>query len=170
MAIANGTTHHGPGATGSVALPLYTAFSGPGDLSQPADLRIWPSASKAAPKVVVIFVPGNPGLVDYYLEFLSTIHSRLDRDAPVSVYAIGHLGHSGTLVPSTKDVLYPISKSWGGKPCPSLDDQVRHKVAFVDWVRGQVPQETKVVLISHSVGSYICSKVRSVPFQLADED
>ncbi|KDE07896.1 hypothetical protein, variant [Microbotryum lychnidis-dioicae p1A1 Lamole] len=60
----------------------------------PADLLKWPSTDPStAPSTVLLFIPGNPGLVHYYTSFLSTIHRNLDQTKS-TIYALGHLDHS----------------------------------------------------------------------------
>lgn len=135
------------------ALPLRTAFVHPKFM--PSDLRIWPCRGPA--RLAVVFIPGNPGFVDFYNDFHSSIHASLGDEAVV--YAVGHLGHSADYPVSWRDAFWPLTKPVGAKPCPSLDDQVRHKVAFIDWV-AEKHRDAPVVLISHSVGSFISTKVR----------
>jgi hypothetical protein len=36
---------------------------------------IWPAATQA--KTILLFIPGNPGLVEYYTSFLQGIHKSL---------------------------------------------------------------------------------------------
>jgi hypothetical protein len=37
---------------------------------------IWPATTRA--KTILLFIPGNPGLVEYYTSFLQGIHKALD--------------------------------------------------------------------------------------------
>lgn len=36
---------------------------------------LWPSSNRA--KTILLFIPGNPGLVEYYTSFLQGIHSKI---------------------------------------------------------------------------------------------
>lgn len=44
-------------------------------------------------------------------------------------------------------------------PLPSLQDQIDSKLDFLDKLRPQFSPDTKVVLIGHSVGAYICKEM-----------
>lgn len=56
----------------------------------------------------IVVVPGNPGLVDFYTEFVE--HLWQEHQGRYTVYALGHAGHG----------VDPA-----GAPICSLDDQVR---------------------------------------------
>ncbi|CAI0462808.1 unnamed protein product [Linum tenue] len=80
------------------------------------------------PTVHVLFVPGNPGVVSFYKEFVESLYA-----------AIGHIAHT--------------KKNWEQGQLFSLQQQINHKVDFLS----QELQETKVpiVLVGHSIGAYI---------------
>lgn len=112
-----------------------------------ADVVEWPTAS---PSLVLLFICGNPGLVDYYSLFLSTISSSLPC---ATVYGIGHLGHS---VRNTSDKL------------ATLRDQVDHKIRFVDELNRKYQfkeSKVKLVLVAHSIGSWISLEVNHATHQ-----
>ncbi|KAM0789049.1 hypothetical protein ACM66B_003112 [Microbotryomycetes sp. NB124-2] len=107
----------------------------------------------AGPSTIVLFVPGNPGLVGYYTLFLSRIHQDLG-PKDTSVYAVGHLGHS-----PAHEV-----RRWTSRGAATLDEQVQHKIDFVDSLTkeydiGLEQGNTKLVLIGHSIGSWISMQV-----------
>lgn len=128
----------------------------------PYDLLHWPSSPatngvpSTKPSIVLLFIPGNPGLVSYYTGWLSSIQSHLPSTA---VYAIGHLGHS----PSS------ATFAWTPKGAASLQDQVEHKVAFIDELSkthnfGPGKDQTKLVLLGHSIGCWIaCEALKLRP-------
>jgi hypothetical protein len=108
-----------------------------------ADVIKWSAANDV--RVVVLFICGNPGLVNYYSLFLSTISSSLPSAA---VYGIGHLNHSTSIK--------------AGDKVATLRDQVDHKIRFVDQLDQQYKfreSQTKLVLIAHSIGSWISLEV-----------
>lgn len=108
-----------------------------------ADVVKWSAVNDV--RVVVLFICGNPGLVNYYSLFLSTISSSLPSAA---VYGIGHLNHSTSIKP--------------GDRIATLREQVDHKIRFVDELDQQykfTQGQTKLVLIAHSIGSWISLEV-----------
>ncbi|GAA96146.1 uncharacterized protein L969DRAFT_43732 [Mixia osmundae IAM 14324] len=112
------------------------------------------------PDLIVVFVPGNPGLVDYYTDFLTTVADLTNprkspkggRNLKTDVIAISHLAQATSPLSSLA-----YSAILSGK-LPTLADQVDHKIACIDRVHGLFPK-AKIVLIGHSVGAWICCQV-----------
>ncbi|KAK4055463.1 hypothetical protein OIV83_000009 [Microbotryomycetes sp. JL201] len=134
-----------------MSLPVETVQYG--RRGHPADILHWPSQADTPSRTVVVFIPGNPGLVHYYRSFLSKIHRDLSPQL-TTVYAVGHLGHS-----PAHEV-----RRWTSRGAASLDEQVQHKIDFVDKLRenldiGLRETDTKLVLVGHSIGSWISSQV-----------
>ncbi|KAJ3298734.1 hypothetical protein HK104_010372 [Borealophlyctis nickersoniae] len=94
-------------------------------------------------KGVVIVVPGNPGVIQYYETFMAEIVA--ESRGEVDVVAPQHLGHSTAI--SHDGVKY------------TLEDQIKHKVAFFDEVVRRYPAGTPIVLVGHSIGSYMAIQV-----------
>lgn len=143
-----------PSIASHLALPLVSAFAG-------AQSLWWPAASSAAPKVVLLFIPGNPGISSYYIDFLQSIYTAQSLSgASIEILSVSHRGHA--LLPIVGD--NPI---WGSNVLnanqarkgygTSLQDQVRHKVAALDVVRKMYPdrEKTKIVLVGHSIGAWM---------------
>lgn len=92
------------------------------------------------------------GLIDYYTSFLSSLHRDLPDD--VEIIGLGHEGHSPEHPLSARDAL------GFGRGLPSLQDQIDRKIDFIDQLRARkVNKPTKIILIGHSVGAYICQEV-----------
>lgn len=110
-----------------------------------------PSPSPVPLRVVVLFIPGNPGLPHFYTPFLTALQAALPA-GQCAAYALGHLGHS----PSA-------ARIWSGRGVVGLDEQVDHKVAFVDEIKGTYglgrEDGPRLVLIGHSIGSWIICQV-----------
>ncbi|CAN0847386.1 Lipid droplet-associated hydrolase [Linum grandiflorum] len=89
------------------------------------------------PTLHVLFVPGNPGVVSFYKDFLESLYGSLRGTATIT--AIGHIGHT--------------KKNYEHGKLFSLQQQINHKVDFIS----HELQETKVpiVLVGHSIGSHI---------------
>ncbi|XP_065341255.1 lipid droplet-associated hydrolase [Cloeon dipterum] len=94
-------------------------------------------------KDLIFIITGNPGLTSYYEEFIDLLHE----ETKIPVWAVSHAGHE------FEDKI----------PCPkenpdlyNLEGQVEHKVEFI---KRYVPNDVKIHLIGHSVGSYIILKM-----------
>ncbi|XP_036608557.1 lipid droplet-associated hydrolase [Trichosurus vulpecula] len=107
--------------------------------------------TKDSPKLLFLMITGNPGIPIFYAEFAKALYLRLQKHYPV--WVISHAGH----VSAPSDV--KVDEEGPEDPSPrKLDDvfglagQVEHKLAFL---RRRVPATLKLVLMGHSVGSYI---------------
>ncbi|XP_060196492.1 uncharacterized protein LOC132625893 isoform X2 [Lycium barbarum] len=89
------------------------------------------------PKFHVLFIPGNPGVVSFYVDFLESLYDLLDGTA--SVTAISHVGHT--------------EKNWEHGRLFSLQEQTDHKMNFIEHELQDA--EVPIVLVGHSIGSYI---------------
>lgn len=101
------------------------------------------------PSFHVLFIPGNPGVVSFYKEFVERVYEMLEGSA--SITAIGHIGQT--------------MKNWEQGKLFSLQEQIDHKVDFIK----QEIQTTEVplLLVGHSIGSYISLEVfRRTPEQI----
>ncbi|KIJ46409.1 hypothetical protein M422DRAFT_29264 [Sphaerobolus stellatus SS14] len=107
-----------------------------------AHARWWPCSTESPLRTIAFFIPGNPGLIDFYNPFLSVLHRKF-KDQGLAILAHAHLGHSPHLMePETT----------------KLQHQVEACVEVVDEIMATWP-DVKIVLIGHSVGSWISSQV-----------
>ncbi|KAF8498005.1 hypothetical protein JB92DRAFT_2817469 [Gautieria morchelliformis] len=106
-----------------------------------AHVRWWPCMSTEV-RTVVLFIPGNPGLIDFYTPFLSALHDTFQHDG-LAILAHAHLGHT----PHVK-VLKTMS----------LLHQVEAVLETFDEIRACWP-DIKVIIVGHSVGSWIATQV-----------
>lgn len=116
--------------------------------------------SDAAPKrALIFFIPGNPGLVEYYRRFLDIIRKRLNE----------HTSHTGTQYYLSGASLAGFDVSCGSRQTPakseslplSLKNQVEDVYARLQStvarlraendIKGDLP----VVVIGHSIGAYM---------------
>lgn len=93
------------------------------------------------PTLHVLFIPGNPGIVTFYNDFLESLYALLGGTA--SVTAIGHISHS--------------SKDWKHGQLFSLQEQIDHKIDFI--VHELENNNTPVILVGHSIGSHISIEI-----------
>ncbi|KAL0316062.1 UNVERIFIED_CONTAM: Lipid droplet-associated hydrolase [Sesamum radiatum] len=93
------------------------------------------------PALHVLFIPGNPGVISFYTDFLELLYESLGGTA--SVTAIGHISHS--------------EKNWESGRLFSLQEQIDHKISFIEQELQDV--EVPIVLVGHSIGSYISLEI-----------
>ncbi|XP_021665079.2 uncharacterized protein LOC110653649 isoform X2 [Hevea brasiliensis] len=92
-------------------------------------------------KLHVLFIPGNPGVIAFYKDFLESLYERLGGVA--SITAIGHISHT--------------KKDWEHGRLFSIQEQIDHKV---DFIRHELQiTEVPIILVGHSIGSYISIEV-----------
>ncbi|XP_025605382.1 uncharacterized protein [Arachis hypogaea] len=94
-----------------------------------------------APIMHVLLVPGNPGVILFYQDFVEFLYDQLEGNA--SITAIGHISHT--------------RKNWEHGRLFSLEEQINHKV---DFIREELQKnEIPIVLVGHSIGSYIAIEI-----------
>jgi hypothetical protein len=88
--------------------------------------------------------PSNPGIPEWYIEFLSIIR---ERSTPgLAIAACGHIGHA-------HDLQQPVSSS-----SLSLGSQIEAHVAVLEDLHELFPS-ARFVSLSHSIGAYISLRV-----------
>ncbi|CDH53121.1 upf0554 protein c2orf43 homolog [Lichtheimia corymbifera JMRC:FSU:9682] len=101
----------------------------------------WPAREETT--TVLLFIPGNPGLIEYYAEFLECIHAQASPN--LEIFAVSHLGVSTGDDPNA---LY------------SFQDQIDHKIECFDILKKRYSaDDTKFVLMGHSIGAYLAVEV-----------
>ncbi|KAG9103659.1 hypothetical protein FRC06_009030 [Ceratobasidium sp. 370] len=123
-----------------------------------ADVEWWPSSNiqgdqpasgGAMPEVVLLFIPGNPGLVEFYTEFLEDVHHTINNEGtPLAIFVRGHIGHAPGLLPTKNN-------PWS----TGLDSQVTSTIELYDSIRDAYGLNVKIVLAGHSVGAWIVTQV-----------
>ncbi|PVI07711.1 hypothetical protein DM02DRAFT_608793 [Periconia macrospinosa] len=103
---------------------------------------------------IIYFITGNPGLIGYYRNFLTHLYGLLSTDTiRVHIYGRSLSGFEVDPVKATKHA-----------PPYSLEDQILHStIALEEQVRKiqeeDSSQDTRVILMGHSVGAYILLEV-----------
>lgn len=123
--------------------PLPTSFP-------PTDTLYYPATRDAPTAPLLLFLPGNPGLINYYRNFLSTLHSL---HPYLTILGASHAGFTPT-APSTR---HSASWAWQWGPGPwGLSPQVVLKRALLEHAVAHLSGERRrVVLMAHSMGAYL---------------
>lgn len=102
---------------------------------------------QSRPDALILVIPGNPGVVGFYATFMQTIYRAFNSRFPV--WAVSHAGHCAP--PDHMDMVADASLA-AELDVFGINGQIQHKLAFL---RKNVPRETPLVLIGHSIGCYI---------------
>ncbi|XP_047390782.1 LOW QUALITY PROTEIN: lipid droplet-associated hydrolase-like [Sciurus carolinensis] len=99
------------------------------------------------PKLLIFIIPGNPGFSSFYVPFAKALYSLTNKCFP---------GHA--LAPKDTKILTASEDANAQeiKDIYGLHGQIEHKLAFL---RTHVPKEVKLILIGHSIGSYIALQI-----------
>lgn len=98
---------------------------------------------------ILIFIPGNPGLVDYYQTYLGLVQRRFPK---LDIWCISHAGFS-----TAHDGVRQKVETYY-----NLEDQVEHKFRIVrDLIskKRNPTQNVSLYFLSHSVGSWILQRL-----------
>lgn len=96
-------------------------------------------AEEPVSDITLVVVPGNPGAIEFYVEFITELFHLLEQR--YSIVGVGHAGHAPQQL--NGDAIY------------TLQDQIRHKIDYLDSFGGK----SRFVLMGHSVGAYISLQV-----------
>ncbi|PSN38471.1 Lipid droplet-associated hydrolase [Blattella germanica] len=97
---------------------------------------------------IILLITGNPGLADYYIPFLTKLHSQLG----IPIWAVSLAGH--VLPPAPSDQRLP---SWDKDPeLYNLNGQVKHKMLFIE---KYVPPHLRMIMLGHSIGAKMIIEV-----------
>ncbi|XP_046406483.1 lipid droplet-associated hydrolase [Ischnura elegans] len=101
---------------------------------------------------VVLVIPGNPGITDFYVDFMEKLHSKLG----MPVLVVSHAGHD--IIPRLMDKPPQLK---GNHELYDVAGQVKHKK---DFICKYLHNEVKINLVGHSIG---CKMILDL---LKDED
>ncbi|KZV15138.1 hypothetical protein F511_34643, partial [Dorcoceras hygrometricum] len=87
------------------------------------------------PTFHVLFIPGNPGVISFYTEFLESLFELL--------------GGKACVTGKKRLNFFP---NWESGRLFSLQEQIEHKISFIEHV---FQDASPIVLVGHSIGSYI---------------
>ena len=107
---------------------------------------------------ILVFIPGNPGLCEWYIPLFSKI---LEAIGPgYTVRGASYVGHS--IHPKQINVeieqndsdtnIPPKTLAW------TLDGQVHHKITYMDKISKEFPQG-RFILVGHSIGCWMVKRI-----------
>uniref|UniRef100_A0A7M5VE20 Lipid droplet-associated hydrolase n=2 Tax=Clytia hemisphaerica TaxID=252671 RepID=A0A7M5VE20_9CNID len=105
---------------------------------------------------VIVVIPGNPGAIEFYDRFMENLFQY----CKLPIFGISHAGHN--LIPSKSSLVRRVYKELNpnikssDKHVFTLEEQIEHKLAFI---RQYIDPNKKIILIAHSLGSYITLKM-----------
>lgn len=97
---------------------------------------------------LVVLIPGNPGIIEYYEDFLLEIYNRFQGN--IHVCGISHAGHDEVW---KNPMAPPPNENW---QLYGLEGQVRHKLEFV---KSFVSSSRPLYLVGHSIGAYMALRI-----------
>ncbi|KAL7594545.1 hypothetical protein Lser_V15G28663 [Lactuca serriola] len=102
------------------------------------------------PRFHVLFIPGNPGVVSFYTDFLESLYEQMGETA--SITGIGYISHS--------------EKDWEHGRLFGLKEQIDHKINFIQQELQTI--EVPLILIGHSIGSFMSLEIyKRIPEKVA---
>ncbi|PCH33924.1 hypothetical protein WOLCODRAFT_94475 [Wolfiporia cocos MD-104 SS10] len=115
----------------------------------------WPSSGDD-PSTILLFIPGNPGLIEFYVPFLTSVHEK--SQGRLAVLAHAHLGHSPTI---------PDGDVFKDTSTIGLTTQVQSAIEAVDTVSSSFPR-SKIAIAAHSMGCWVtCQVLKARPDAVA---
>jgi hypothetical protein len=115
--------------------------------------------SPSASPYYIFFLPGNPGLVEYYAKFLSLLHSNLNHAPSTTQFNVAGYSYAGfeteplSFEDNDEHRLYDIT------------EQVTHSLARLQEYLNQTTTtkdakiKPKVILIGHSFGTFVIAEM-----------
>ncbi|KAJ2392369.1 hypothetical protein GGI23_005232 [Coemansia sp. RSA 2559] len=128
-----------------VPLPQRNSWKVCGELRE---VLYWPCAS-GRPRAVLFLIPGNPGLIDLYIDFCNELHAQFSSD--LDIIGASHLGH--TQFSDNQGKQHRNPKVYG------LEDQVRNTLAMFDQIDQTYTHGPRMLLCGHSVGCYLAQRI-----------
>ncbi len=111
------------------------------------------------PHTVLVFVPGNPGLIEWYLSFFQQLLQRLGPGfAARGIAHAGHSLHPERIAPGSRST----TVAW------TVEGQSMHKAAYVDHVlkefrevaqKRRLARQPKLIFVCHSVGTFFTQQL-----------
>lgn len=115
----------------------------------------------------IFFVPGNPGLVGWYIPALTSIVQQLGPG--FALRGVSYAGHGVTEEVVNVEPYQDDCNTHGANKCRqarniqipwSIQGQIQHKLAWIDQIHDSDNLETKrLVFVSHSIGAHMVQRM-----------
>ncbi|KAN0109027.1 DUF2305 domain containing protein [Russula decolorans] len=142
--------------------------------------RVCDNSNKTVPtpRTILLFIPGNPGLLDFYVPFLNAIYRSVNSDpssrssssssssslpsgttTSVTIFAHSHLGLSSYIRLGNPDKRSRFS--WPEKSSVALGAQIQAHLEFLDELLVAYDDDptTRVLLVGHSIGCWLVQEI-----------
>ena len=96
---------------------------------------------------LLVLIPGNPGLVDFYTVYLNLIQERYPN---LEILCISHAGFKSDVHDINNDSTFTYY---------NLEFQIEHKIDILKYFILNDDRQTELNFLSHSVGSYVTQRV-----------
>lgn len=96
---------------------------------------------------LLVLIPGNPGLVDFYITYLNLIQERYPN---LEILCISHAGFKSGVSTIDYDSTFTYY---------NLEFQIEHKIDILKYFILNDNRHTELYFLSHSVGSYVNQRV-----------
>lgn len=107
----------------------------------PCRLLNWGNPFSCDGTDVILCITGNPGIIDFYYEFCSTLNERTS----LPVCLVGQAGHD--VIPNEKPMVLK-----GDEHLFDLEGQLEHKL---DLINTYIDKKSKLHLVGHSIGAWL---------------
>ena len=128
-------------------------------LGWPSDAFSVDHVSSQEPHTVLVFIPGNPGLIEFYIPMFTELVRRLGPG--YCARGVANAGHS--LDPNRVNVASYINAAEEDRDTCipwTVDGQSLHKAAYMDMlIKGFQPQNPRFVFVAHSIGTHFCRRM-----------
>ncbi|KAG2159663.1 uncharacterized protein EDB93DRAFT_1196124 [Suillus bovinus] len=112
-----------------------------------AHVHWWPCKRVGvSPSTILLFIPGNPGIIDFYHPFLTAIRNQ-DGSGTLAILSHSHIGHDPAAPASCTPSNY------------ALPFQIQNSLRIFDATRIFFGANTRIVIAGHSVGSWVALQV-----------
>jgi predicted esterase len=133
-------------------------------LSIPTDVFHIKAPQQSAKKVLLFFIGGNPGTIEFYTSFLKDLSPKLNSISTDVSYEIFCPGHANHHLGNHEDLdMGNDYKTYG------LDFQIEHKIAFIHNILDtqSFGEPNDIILIGHSIGAYMILEMLNLSSKIA---